>query len=101
MVATAPEVGIAQRLLDELDLQEVVDVEEASGVSMGAFQHGGVVSFRFVVALAWVVKRRTDPEFTYTDAGKLKMRDLESLLAPTPAAPLEPLKKPAARRGSS
>jgi hypothetical protein len=34
-------------------------------------------NFRYTAALAWMVKRRTDPDFTYEDALKLRMGDLE------------------------
>lgn len=99
MAATAPEVQIGQELLDDLSLGEIVDVEEASGVSMSIMQDGGTAPFKFVVALAWVVKRRSDSAFTFDDALKLKARDLADLFVPTPAAPLEPLTK--GRRGTT
>lgn len=99
MATAAPEVGIDASILENLTLGDIEDFEAASGVPMAALQDGGTLPFRAVVALVWVIHRQEQPTFTLDDARRLRMADLESLLAPTPAAPLEPLKK--GRRGSS
>ncbi len=99
MATTAPEMQIGQELLEDLELGEVMDLEEAGGIPMSAFSDGGTLPFRAVVALAWIVKRRAEPEFTFEQAKKLRTRDLVDLFVPTQAAPLQPLK--AKRRGSS
>jgi hypothetical protein len=97
--ATAPEIQVGQELLEDLSLGEIMDLEEVGQISMSAFTDGGTLPFRAVVALAWIVKRRDDAAFTFDDAKGLKAREMADIFAPTPAVPLEPLKK--ARRGSS
>ena len=100
MIATAsPDIGIDARLLENLTLGDIEDFESASGVSVSALTDGGTLPFKAVVALVWVIHRQVEPDFTLDDARGLRMADLETLLAPTPAAPLEPLE--AKRRGSS
>jgi hypothetical protein len=99
MVATAPEMAIDAGILENLTLGDIEDFETAAGVPMSALSDGGVLPFKAVVALVWVIHRQTEPAFTLDDARRLRMADLETLLAPTPAAPLVPLAK--ARRGSS
>jgi hypothetical protein len=99
MAVATPEVGIDAGLLDNLTLGDIEDFETASGVSVTTLTDGGTLPVKAVVALVWVVRRQTEPAFTLDDARRLRMADLEAMLAPTPAAPLEPLKK--TRRGSS
>lgn len=96
----ANELQIDASILDALELGDMVDVEEASGVPITAFSEGGTLPFKAVVALAWVIRRHDEPEFTYEAARKLKMSDLVPMFAPTTAAPLEPLNGKV-RRGSS
>lgn len=91
-------IAINANLLEDLTLGDIEDFEAAGGVPMTALADGGQLPFKAVIALVWVIRRQQEPDFTLEDARRLRMAELESLLAPTPAAPLESL---AARRGSS
>lgn len=99
MAVNAPELVIEASLLDNLMLGDIEDFEAASGVPVSALSDGGTLPFRAVVALVWVIHRQGRPDFTLDDARRLRMRDLEAMLTPTPAASLEPLR--AKRRGNS
>lgn len=75
---------------DDLTIEEVEQIEEITGVSIDAIQEKGSAKGKTLRAIVFVVKRRTDPEFTIDAAGRLPVRDVEALLAstapPTPAA---------------
>jgi hypothetical protein len=56
----------------DLTLGEMAEVADAAGDVEGAG-----ANFRYTAALAWVTKRRTDPAYTYADALRLRMGDLD------------------------
>jgi hypothetical protein len=56
----------------ELTLREMAELSAVAG----DFEAPGS-NFRFTAALAWAMKRRTDPDFTFEQALDLKMGDLD------------------------
>lgn len=66
----------------DLTLGEMADATEAAGENVDV--PGG--SFRQMAGMAWVVKRRTDPTFTFEDALALKMSDIDIAEADPPEA---------------
>lgn len=63
----------------ELTLRELAELEEELGTPLAGLMeksqaHG-------LAGIAWLVKRRTDPDFTFDDALDLKMGDLEMIAA--------------------
>ena len=72
--------------LDDLDLGETADLAEALGLNLDELDRLSTPTPRMLPALVWIVKRRTDPAFTYEDARKIKLRQLSSpASAPAPA----------------
>lgn len=61
---------------DDLTLGELAEATDIAGDIKTAGDN-----FRNTAALAWVTKRRTDPTFTFEDALKLKMGDIEIVSA--------------------
>lgn len=61
--------------LDDLELGEIEEFEELSGVSIAQVQSG--LPAKAVTALVWIVKRKTDPNFTLEMARKVKLSDVD------------------------
>ena len=76
--------------ISRLTLGEVAAVEELSGLAMTDIGEPGVPMAKFMAAVAYVIRKRTNPDFTFADALNLRMDDLEELSAaaetPTQAA---------------
>lgn len=68
---------------DLLTVGDLIDFEEVTGVSFDAAFTGGTVSAKAMAALAWIMRRRDDPAFTFTDARNLT---LDEVLAMIPTA---------------
>lgn len=63
--------------LNELTLQEMCDLEEATGENAYSALSGGAPSAKILVGLVWLIKRRAEPGFSFDDAKKLKVVDLD------------------------
>lgn len=65
--------------VDDLSLGDCIDVEEITGepvfLSFAAAQTGGL-SAKAMAALVWVIKRRSDPTFTFDDAKAIRVASL-------------------------
>lgn len=52
---------------DELGAREAIDLEDAAGAPIPAIVHSikaGLPTTRMLAAVAWIARRRTDPELT-------------------------------------
>lgn len=67
----------------ELTLGEMAEVGELVGEN--DTEKPGV-GFRYTAAMAYVTKRRSDPNFTYDDALNLKMSELDMVESPPEAS---------------
>lgn len=65
---------------DELTLDEVEQIELLSGISIDQIMKRGVPKGRALKAIIFVVARRTNPDFTIEEAGKMKFDDAANLL---------------------
>ena len=59
--------------LNELTIAEIVEIEDRAGVSLDQFMSADVPKGRMLQVLAFIMRRRQDPEFTWEDAGNLKI----------------------------
>lgn len=66
--------------MQKLTLGEVAAVEEKSGLAVTEIGEPGVPMAKFMAAVAWVFKRRTDPGFTFEQALDLPMSELDGVL---------------------
>ena len=67
--------------IDDLTIEDVVDLEEKSGLTASElFGPDGDEKprGRALQALVWICVRRDDPSFTFEDAGKMKFAELQS-----------------------
>lgn len=79
------QVTISVDLLDNLTLGDIEDVEELSGIGFGSFRDGSGVPARAIRALAYVVRRKTDPALTFEGCRDMTMNELLALLQSEPA----------------
>ena len=70
--------------INELDLGELEDFAEATGIDPMQLQDGWQPTLKAVRAFVWLVKRRQDPALTLDDARRVKVSELASLV-PTAA----------------
>lgn len=70
-----------QDTVSRLTLGEVAAVEELSGLAMTDIGESGVPMAKFMAAVAYVIRKRTNPDFTFADALNLRMDDLDELTA--------------------
>jgi hypothetical protein len=64
---------------EDITLGEIAEIEDYAKLPFSdiAEERVGVIKLR--IALAWIIKRRTDPNFKITDAEKLTPTDFGSL----------------------
>jgi len=79
-----------EETLDELDLDisdltigEICEIEDLTGMPLDALGQADKHKGKMLQALAFIVKRREDPDFTFEDAGKIKMTTTSSKPDPT------------------
>lgn len=69
---------------DMLTIGEVEEVEEYAGQSIDMFARAGSPKAKFMRAMGMMVRRRTDPNFTWEQSYQLKVRmDVENPVPPT------------------
>ncbi len=67
--------------IQNLTLGEIATVERLSGRAFADLAEENLPKGELLSALAFVVNKRANPNFTYEDAQKLTMGDIETLLA--------------------
>lgn len=83
--------------LDDLELGEVEEFEEAMGQPFGEVN---IESAKAMVHLVWIVKKRDDPKFTIAKARKLKLSQFsEAQNGDEPAPPTQA--KPKSKRAGN
>ena len=60
--------------IDDLTIGEVIQIEEITGMAMDAMQDSTAPKGRMLQAMAYISRKRTDPEFTLEDALNLKLQ---------------------------
>ena len=68
--------------VNDLTIAEVVEIEERTGLPLDALGQADKPKGKMLQALAFISKRREDPEFTWEMAGALKIS--------TDQAPVDP-----------
>ena len=59
--------------VNDLTIAEVVEIEERTGLPLDALGQADKPKGKMLQALAFISKRRADPEFTWEMAGALKI----------------------------
>lgn len=66
--------------ISKLTLGEIAQVEEISNTSIGALASDDAPKAKLFTALAFVLKKRENPKFTYSEAEALTFDDVNGLL---------------------
>ncbi len=64
---------------DDITLGEIAEIEDYAGLPFSEIGEEKVGVIKLRIALAWVLKRRTDPSFTIKDAEGLTTSDMAAL----------------------
>ena len=69
--------------VSDLTIAEIVEIEDLTGLPLDALGQDDKPKGRMLQALAYISKKRDNPEFTFEDAGKLKITTHSSKPDPT------------------
>jgi hypothetical protein len=69
--------------INDLTIAEVVEIEDLTGMPLDALGQADKPKGRMLQALAFISKRRDNPDFTFEDAGALKITTTSSKPDPT------------------
>jgi hypothetical protein len=65
---------------ESLTLDEVEQIETFTGIAIDKIMDDGVPRGRSLKVILWIIKKRTDPNYTLEQAGKLQLGDATNLL---------------------
>jgi hypothetical protein len=68
--------------VSKLTLGEVSEIEERSGQSINAMGDPNAPKGKLMAAMAYVMKRRSNPKYRFEDALNLPMEELDGMFAP-------------------
>jgi hypothetical protein len=71
--------------VNDLTVGEIEEIEDLLDASFDSFAKEGARRGKFMRAIAWVSIKRTNPDFTYEDAGNIKISDITGEERPTSA----------------
>jgi len=69
--------------INSLTIAEVVEIEDRTGMPLDALGQADKPKGRMLQALAYISKRRDDPDFTWEMAGELKINPEQNDPGPT------------------
>ena len=72
--------------INDLTIGEVVEIEDLTGLPLDALGQDDKPKGRMLQALAFISKRREDPDFTWEMAGELKIQTTAAKSDPSDAA---------------
>lgn len=78
--------GVLEIDLDFLTVEELEEVEDLTGQGVDTLAQPGVPKAKIMRAIGFVTKKRSDPSFTWEQAGKLKVMLKDDVIPPTDAA---------------
>lgn len=74
---------------DDLTIEEIEIIEDVVGASFESLQKGDAPTGKTLRAIVYIVKRRTNPDFTLDDAGKVNIKEVDGLFDVTPDRPTD------------
>lgn len=84
--------------VNDLELGEVMEIEEITGAPLDDIQWG---SARAMLAMLFVMRRRSNPDYTFEDAKKVKLKEFSPPDSNGSAPPTKPASKPKSKRANS
>lgn len=74
------QVKISTAFMDTLTLGEIEEIEELGGVGLGGFTSGAGVPARSMRALAFVIRKRTEPGLTFDGCLSMTISDFVNVI---------------------
>ena len=71
--------------INDLTIGGIVEIEERTGLPLDALGQADKPKGKMLQALAYIVKRRDDPTYTWEQAGELRVSAAQSKVDPTDA----------------
>ena len=71
--------------INDLTIAEVVEIEERTGLPLDALGQADKPKGKMLQALAYISKRRDNPDYTWEEAGALRVSAAQSTPDPIPA----------------
>ncbi len=71
--------------VEDLTLDEIAEIERIAGQPMADLSNPAAMKGGLMKAVAYVVKKKTNPEFTMADAGRLTLGDLNAVMDGDPS----------------
>ena len=71
--------------IDDLTVGEIEEIEDLLETSFDVLGKEGAKKGKFMRAIAWVSVRRSNPDFTWEQAGAIRIRDITNEERPTSA----------------
>ena len=68
--------------VSDLTIAEVVEIEDRTGLPLDALGQADKPKGRMLQALAFIVKRRENPDYTWEEAGALKINTTSAKVPP-------------------
>ena len=69
--------------INDLTIAEMVEIEERTGLSIDSLGETGIPKGKVLQSMAYIIKRRENPEFTWEEAGALKINTTAEKVNPT------------------
>ena len=67
--------------IENLTLGEIAQLEELSGQSLSEFSDDSAPKAKFLTAMAYLAKRRTDKTYTFSQAEALTLSELDGIIS--------------------
>lgn len=72
--------------IEHLTLGEIAQLEDLSGMSLSEFSDDKAPKAKFLIAMAYLAKRREDPAFSFSQAEAMTLTDLNAVLGDNDAS---------------
>jgi hypothetical protein len=69
--------------VNDLTIAEMVEIEERTGLSIDSLGEAGIPKGKVLQAMAFIIKKRENPDFTWEEAGALKINTTAEKVNPT------------------
>ena len=80
--------------LDDFDLGELCDIEDATGFRVTDLKPGESPPLKVIAGMIWIMRRRENPTYTFEQVRRLKMDELADTFPKGPAVEAPPKPEP-------
>jgi hypothetical protein len=70
--------------LNDMTIDDIAEVERLSGQPLADLSNSAAMKGKLMKAIVFVLRRRDNPEFTFEDAGRMTMGEMNEVLGEDP-----------------